>query len=75
MNKYFIFEEWLDYEAGGMRVNVFNKKKEVMDYINREIEGKTLEEGKQFVDRITIIYGTKLAPGIEEVTVRASVIL
>ena len=73
MNEFYVFEEWCDYDGGGMKMDVFSNKRELKDFLNKECQDKSEEEAQSYLKKIVVIEGQKRNPRAKEVVKRIAV--
>ena len=67
MTKWFVFEEWHDYDSGGVGVDEFPSRPELEKFLSKKCEDKTPEEAKRYLEDIMVIEGQKRCILIKEV--------
>ena len=75
MSKYYVFKEWRDYDDGGMNAFEFETSDDLKAHLQEQAKGEDPDKIKELLESITIIYGDKRVPDIEEVVLTAKFII
>jgi len=63
----YVFEQWCEYDSGGMTTEVFKTVKDFSEWINKRVAGQTPEKAKEIINGLTVIRGSKVPVAPQEI--------